>query len=122
MRASTSISHSLKELPLPAGFEKGVFTWYPVAFVAILAAFVARKWKMLLLLAGLIVPLVVLYGSWDDWSLAGEILAFVATIMCLGLMIACWSKPIYFAGMTREQWLKVCRRLTVFCSGRRTLD
>lgn len=50
---------------------KGLFTWYPILLLAIVAMIAARKHALLVVTAAVTVPFVALYGSWYAWSLAG---------------------------------------------------
>jgi len=59
------------QLDVLASFQKGFVTWYPVVVVILLVAAWARNWAGIGLLVGLSVPLVMLYGAWDAWGLAG---------------------------------------------------
>jgi hypothetical protein len=65
------IPDRFKQLAVLASVEKGFVTWYPVVIVVVLVVIVARNWSGLALLAGVTIPLVVLYGAWESWSLAG---------------------------------------------------
>lgn len=50
---------------------KGLFTWYPILALAIVAMIAARARAALALTVAAIVPFVLLYGSWHVWTLAG---------------------------------------------------
>jgi hypothetical protein len=62
----------LNELHVLAGYDHGVFTWYPIIAVVLVAALagVITRAAGLALLAG-VVGSTVLYGSWHDWRLGG---------------------------------------------------
>lgn len=81
----------LKELPLLFGFERGLFSWFPIIAVALLATVAARQWRLLLCGAVCILPLTVLYGSWHSWNLAAGLghRGFVELAPLVGLALAC---------------------------------
>jgi len=67
----TFVFSRFHQLDVAFSFQKGLVTWYPVVAVVLVAAILARRvWGVLYFLAAT-VPLVVLYGFWDQWSLAG---------------------------------------------------
>ena len=73
-----------------ASFEKGFVTWYPIVIVIVLVAAWARNWAGIGLLVGLSVPLVMLYGAWHVWGLAGSFghRGFVELAPVFGLVFA----------------------------------
>lgn len=81
----------LKELPVLGGFRKGLVTWYPIVLVAFAATVATRWWKGMGTLIAFTVPLVVLYGSWHSWNLAGGFghRGFVEVAPIYGLVLAC---------------------------------
>lgn len=85
------IPGQLKQLDVLASIEKGFVTWYPVVIVVVLAVVLARSWPALALLAGVTLPLVVLYGAWASWSLAGGFghRGFVEIVPVYGVVFAC---------------------------------
>jgi hypothetical protein len=89
-----------KEFPVLAGFKKGFLTWYPVAAVTFLAAAIAKQWRALLLLVGLTIPLVILYGSWHSWFLAGGFghRGFVEIMPVFGVVLAYSIEKLRVAG------------------------
>ena len=79
-----------KQLDVLAGVEKGFVTWYPVVIVVVLVAIAVRNWSGLGLLALLTFPLVLLYGAWHSWSLAGGFghRGFIEIVPVFGLVLA----------------------------------
>jgi hypothetical protein len=65
-----SLDH-FHQLDVLAGLQKGFVTWYPVVLAIGLVAAWARNWDGLKLLLGVSIPLVLLYGAWHSWDLAG---------------------------------------------------
>ena len=59
------------QLDVFASLQKGLVTWYPLVVVIVLVAAWARNWAGIGLLLGLVAPLVLLYGAWHAWDLAG---------------------------------------------------
>jgi hypothetical protein len=107
----------LKELPVLAGFKKGFLTNYPVALVAVIAAAVARRWRGLLVLAGLTLPLAVLYGSWWSWYLSGGFghRGFVEIVPAFALVLAYSLERL--SGRARAAMMALTTAGTVMCLG-----
>jgi hypothetical protein len=106
-----------QELPVLGGFLHGFLTWYPVAAVALVAAAIARRWRALLLLVGLTLPLVALYGSWHSWSLGGGFghRGFVEIMPVFGVVLACSVEALHARG--RTLMLGLAAAGTVMCLG-----
>jgi hypothetical protein len=61
----------LRQLDVVFSFHKGLITWYPVVLIVFVLAAVTRQWRSLALLVATTLPLVLLYGAWQSWDLAG---------------------------------------------------
>jgi hypothetical protein len=85
-----------KQLAVLASIQKGFVTWYPVVVVVVLVAIAARNWSGLGLLAGVTTPLVILYGAWHSWDLAGGFghRGFVEIVPVYGVVLACSAERL----------------------------
>jgi hypothetical protein len=81
-----------RQIPILLSYERGLFTYYPWAAVALITAFFSRRVRpYAFALTGLVGAYVVLYGFWHVWCLGGGFghRGFVelmpAFILCFGV-------------------------------------
>jgi hypothetical protein len=99
----TFVLSKFHQFDVAFSFQKGLITWYPVVGVVLIAAILARRsWGVIYFLAAT-VPLVVVYGFWDQWSLAGgfghrgfvDVVPFYGVIFALSLhSLRRWSRAV----------------------------
>ena len=97
--------------------RKGLFTWYPVLWLALAAMAVARRATSLLVTLAIVMPFVMLYGWWHSWYLGGSFghRGFVDLVPVFAVALAVELSRL--SVRTRRLWLGGAALATVYTLG-----